>query len=297
MNRLSRGLFFVGVAIVALGVILSGVYSTGVFGDSNQDNPASGKQDSQALSGDLPESDSLSPRSSESQPGEPSSRNSDASGSVQERPATTSQGQQEVQQRASAPEKADRKPSDTGKQRVYIVGDSIAVGATPYYKAAFKDAGWRVDINALGGRSLTAPPLPHGLQAIEQDKDKIASADSVVIALGTNISPRFNQGVVDAVSLVEKTNPDAKLYWVDTAAVGPYADYPRINAVIYAQAEALDFEVIPWFATVSPGQLGFVSGTLTDEHGYLADGVHPNSRGYKALTDVVVDTVTADSRK
>ena len=102
---------------------------------------------------------------------------------------------------------------------VYILGDSITVGAENTYITDFKQIGITTVVDALSSRSLIGKGTDgnklSGLQAIAADQADIKKAQAVVIAVGTN--DYDTPANID--SAISALNTSVPVYWVDTIAV------------------------------------------------------------------------------
>lgn len=195
---------------------------------------------------------------------------------------------------AAAPDTATA--PDTGPKNIYIMGDSIAVGA--YYagdtlKSALDKAHLSAYVDASGGRGLTygggdtANNRPQarvpGLKALVADKAEIAKADTVVIEMGTNTSgtaAQFKTQMEKAIAEIKAANSTATIYWVEIFSKGPslttaktYTDY---NKVIEKVAAAKNVQVI------KTAGLGVELSS---------DQIHPAPKGYSKLSQLIVDSL------
>jgi hypothetical protein len=195
---------------------------------------------------------------------------------------------------------------------VYILGDSITVGAENTYITDFKQIGITTVVDASSSRSLIGKGTDgnklSGLQAIAADQADIKKAQAVVIALGTN--DYDTPANID--SAISALNTSVPVYWVDTIAVdrtySPEATWDQTvvgpnNQAIYGQAAAEKYTVISWYKTVDPnGDPQNPNGDETDANGYIDTGpgsdgygVHPTAAGINALVSLVMGTVTGST--
>ena len=70
-------------------------------------------------------------------------------------------------------------PTSVTDADVFIVGDSLTVGAAPYLDRRLSEKGWRGAIDAVGGRNFN-----QGLGVLQRNKDRLPP--TVVVALATN---------------------------------------------------------------------------------------------------------------
>jgi lysophospholipase L1-like esterase len=198
---------------------------------------------------------------------------------------------------------------------LYMLGDSITMGATQRYRAAFTAKGITPYINANGGRAWTyegsgasgnytpeAGGAQKGSTAVEVDGEQIANSDGIVIALGSNDSLGANP-IGDIIAAVKLKNPDAPIWWVnvvasDTNTVPTAASYGEFNAALSAQAQDLGYSIINWHGAVLPDGNPSEAPTRTvqDPNDFLADdGLHLKAAGNDALVALVVGSLTTAS--
>lgn len=195
---------------------------------------------------------------------------------------------------------------------IYMIGDSLSVGMRDAGKIGekFTANGWgNVCVEAQGSRPLAGtrefPPnllqnpidcrgqastKYYGLGQIDHspDKEAIAAASTIVVALGTNDGPTANTTFRDNVNaMIDKlkaANPTAKIYWVNTYLAaergtgGNYTrtDFDTMNRILSEQSRAKGFTVIDWHS-VAPANYGSV------------DAIHPTN--YQAMAQYVVGAV------
>ncbi len=206
---------------------------------------------------------------------------------------------------------------DTGEvdgllDKVYILGDSITLGAKSIYESKFKEAGAsEVKVVASGGGNLgspgTAGDIISGYDALARDKDYIKQASTIIIAHGTNqmennnanggyddgYVTRASDSISKAVKLVKDSGTNGKLYWVDVAitdaASSNYAIFsPLIDKAIYASASQ-GYDVLSWAKIVDPSYTPDSARAPPKQNSALMqpDGIHPNTAGATKLVDMV----------
>lgn len=195
--------------------------------------------------------------------------------------------------------------SMTNIKSVYILGDSITVGAEIAYKQKLteKDIA-NISINGANSRSwkggglgnpTTDGSLASGKDAVEADSLKIQSAQVIVIALGTNGGLASNP-IEEMIGAIRAKNNTARIWWINTAGT---TKWPRditylgdFNRKLTELAPMSNFQVINWNNTVNPSGDPTVSPT-TDVNNILSDGLHPNADGQNKLSDLVVNNVAS----
>jgi len=185
---------------------------------------------------------------------------------------------------------------------VYVLGDSITASAKDEYEGAFIDQGIVAIVSASDSRSITSPGSDglSGLEAIAADSAKVSRSEvkAIVVALGSNGHNSADR-VSSVFSALRGLNKEAKIYWVDTIAIGR-ADYQtetikESNVGIYTEAKNNTITPIPWFKTVDPsGNPESPTGLETDNNQYIVNAnqhVHLTAVGTDALVELVSRTV------
>ncbi len=185
------------------------------------------------------------------------------------------------------------KPGDS----VYILGDSITVGASPLYTTKFSEKQVTPQINAFQGRSWSAGGGAGGnpaRDAVQADAAKIQSAKGIIVALGSNGGTSMNpiDGVINGI---REKNPTAPIWWVNTASTRADLSFlGEFNATLESEAGNRNFRIIDWFKVIDPSG-DPKSPPVKDAVGLLGDGLHPGPEGQKKLVDLVVSTVVSES--
>ncbi len=189
-------------------------------------------------------------------------------------------------------------PAATTPGNVYMVGDSIGVGAESALTAAFQTRSWTLTANVLGGRTLA-----QGLEVVDQDTAKIAAAKAVIIELGTNNGGFTEANVGAMIDKIRAAAPTVSIYWIDTAVLSsrPDVEYWRtlnaVNGIIQSQAVAKNYEVISWNKAVfgeSADPSDMQNGTDTNGYIRAADQyVHLTPAGNTAFTSLIVSAAAS----
>lgn len=194
-------------------------------------------------------------------------------------------------------------PTGSSPKNIYMLGDSITVGAEDKYKAAFSEKGIESYINAAGGRSWLTAGNPTALtaegsakagkHAIVDDKEKIRSADGIVIALGSNGGLPHNP-VAEVIDTLrgQDYNPNAPIWWVNVSTIRGLENLGDFNRTLDQEATAKNFRVVNWAKAVNPAGDPYVMPT-TNAAGYIGekDNVHPVESGEVALVGLVTDAL------
>ena len=172
-----------------------------------------------------------------------------------------------------------------GGSAVYMLGDSITVGAKNELESEFNTKKIKPYINASGTRSITGAGVTtgfktSGLEAVRGDKARIDKAGSVVVALGTNQNNNFEESIKDLVKEIKAADTDKsglEIFWVNIFSKGGSNGYgrvdrERINASIEKLSTDLNYSVIDTTKADIP----------------LSDSVHPTSEGSKTFAKTVV---------
>lgn len=182
--------------------------------------------------------------------------------------------------------------------KVYILGDSITVGAEANYKTSLGTAGITPTISAVTSRSWNGAGSPSlgavgtlgsGKEAVVTDQAAIKEAGAIIIALGTNGGLGSNP-VDEVLSTFKSLNSSAPIYWVNIASSAPNVA-PLVvpfNNKLKEQQTAGALTMVDWAQVVNPGGDG-----TQDSAGILRDGIHPKAESYTKLVDAVVRAVSS----
>jgi len=156
--------------------------------------------------------------------------------------------------------------------RLFVLGDSVILGAQGAVAARLGASGWQVtQISSESQHTYDAPGVI--------DANAGAIGDVVVISLGTNdgITPVQFAGWIDGV--MERLQDVDRVYWVN---LRNFADWvPAANAEIAAaQDRWTNLRVINWDARATPDP-GLVFG----------DGIHLTEAGANAYAELIGSTV------
>ena len=167
-------------------------------------------------------------------------------------------------------------PAVAPDPRVFIVGDSVSLGAQPAIAARLGSVGWQV--NQWSVQSL------HTWQAsavIDSFKAVGGIGDVVFVQLGTNdgSDPALFASEIDGV--MQHLQDVPRVYWVNMRYFRDWV--PAANAVIAAAATRWpNVRVVDWFGLSTPNP-SFVYG----------DGYHLNPIGQAAMAELFATTLDA----
>ncbi|MBA3747513.1 MAG: hypothetical protein H0W96_08500 [Solirubrobacterales bacterium] len=162
----------------------------------------------------------------------------------------------------SAPSPVGPAVAHADPAQVLIVGDSLAVGMTPFLREMITDR--QVTFDARNGRTT-----PQGLEALRLDLQQFAP-QTIVISLGTNdgSDPRVFADRVDRTLRTVPTN--TCIVWPTIVRPPRKGAYKQLNRVLRDAARRDHrLTVIDWDRMVAKGQVP------------MRDGVHPTTEGYR----------------
>ena len=166
-------------------------------------------------------------------------------------------------------------PSRTARScSVGVVGDSLAVGSSPFWQEAFSSRGCRLEfVNARGGR-----PTSEGVAVVEMLAAANRLPDILVVALGTNdsVDPRFFAPKVQRIMRLAGNRP---VVWVNIDK--PFVETTLNLTLDLADAMYPNLHVYDWnwFADRAP-QIR------------LADKIHLTEGGYNLRAHLIAWYVT-----
>lgn len=164
---------------------------------------------------------------------------------------------------------------------VYVVGDSITVGATPALQTAAGTTGVSfIKINGVVGRSVTGGGQGNesGLQAVQNDASSIAAANIVVVALGTNGGSEADiTNMITAIRTANTANPT--IYWVNIFSPEAAGNREAFNQSLNTLSTSLSFKVID----------------TTNKSITTTDGLHPNTDGQKIFAETITSVISGRS--
>lgn len=176
--------------------------------------------------------------------------------------------------------------SVASNNNVYVIGDSYSSGVKQHglkdqlEKNGFKVVGYNDD----PGRSITGagnqPEKGSGIDAIQQDKDAIQQAGTVIIILGTNQPSTYDSQIPEFMKQLNTINNGARKLWVnvDNVSQKPSEINPA-NDAINKYASEFNYSVIDWYSLFEQNKAKY------------GNDLHPSPEGYDALTQLIVDAV------
>lgn len=160
--------------------------------------------------------------------------------------------------------------------RVFVLGDSVVVGAQDAIAARLGATGWQV--TQLAAESLHTYNAPGAI-----DANAAAIGDTVVVGLGTNdgMTPAQFAGWIDDV--MERLREVDHVYWVNLRQFAEWV--PAANAELEAAADRWsNLEIIDWDERAT-GDPSLVFG----------DGIHLTPTGETAFADLIGTSVDEDA--
>lgn len=203
---------------------------------------------------------------------------------------------------------AGQGPSEACKRKygrnAYVLGDSIAYGLQldGFADKLMAQLGGEVFINHDVGRSITQPGVVQhksALQALQEDRERIARAHVLVLVLGTNqTEASFEEAQMELLQQLRALAPRAKVFWVDIGATiaTQAAAWSARNRVLYANAQSLNYTMVSRYQAIFGAQadpLAIKPGQnfpgWVNEEGYGAPG---NVHGMAApLSQALLDAL------
>ncbi|UAJ17187.1 hypothetical protein UFVDC4_00260 [Staphylococcus phage vB_SauM-UFV_DC4] len=160
--------------------------------------------------------------------------------------------------------------------KVFMVGDSIGAGAASEIRKSVS----KIQINAVPSRTYSSGgPSPNGKNVLESNKKKYnKDKNAIIVQLGTNGGLTTGN-----VKEIEDMYDKADVYFVNTYVDPEKRKGSDISDIIEATNKAIessDSKVIDWNSKASSDMI---------ENDGL--GVHPNSKGKKALASTIKETI------
>jgi len=153
--------------------------------------------------------------------------------------------------------------SSTPQDRIFVVGDSLTVGAKKSIRSELSDVG-KVTIDAKNGRSTTAGA------DILASSSAAQNADAWVVALGTNDYRNERQFQQAARTIVAEAD-GRPVTWVNIYLKKAPKQSARINAVLDAVVEDTPTVTVEDFATWA----------TSNKRLFASDGIHLTAEGYQ----------------
>jgi lysophospholipase L1-like esterase len=169
-----------------------------------------------------------------------------------------------------------RAGDERGDPRVFVLGDSVVVGAQEAIAARLGTTGWQV--SQVAAESLHTYNAPGVI-----DANAAAIGDTVVVGLGTNdgMTPAQFAGWIDDV--LETLRDVDRVYWINLRQFAEWV--PAANGELEAAADRWsNLEIIDWDERAS-GDPSLVFG----------DGIHLTATGETAFADLIGTTIDEDA--
>ncbi len=174
--------------------------------------------------------------------------------------------------------------------KIYIMGDSITLSAKSAYESKFS-GDWKPTVEGLDSRQISGGVNKSGIEQIEADTLPIASANAIVIALGTNgiKNPKgtTTKQVEDAMKAIKKANTKGSpIFWVNViSGKAGFDDYSKLTNEAIEAGVGGQGVIIDWYSEAK----------AKADYKSFGDGVHPKGKDINLLAKLVYDTVSATS--
>jgi lysophospholipase L1-like esterase len=159
----------------------------------------------------------------------------------------------------------------SARPNVFVVGDSVVLGAEPQLRAAF--GSWAFTLDAAVSRFTR-----EGIDVLRARRAEVA--DVVVVALGYNDGIDVEPFRATAGALLDELAGVALVVWVNLRATQPY----------YAADDAVLLELAATRPNVVVADWAAASAPLPPE-AFAADGLHLTPTSAAVLADLVAGTV------
>jgi hypothetical protein len=171
----------------------------------------------------------------------------------------------------SHPDASGAMVDGSARPAVFVVGDSVVLGAEPQLRAAF--GSWSFTIDAVVSRFTR-----EGIDVLRARRAEVA--DVVVVALGYNDGIDVEPFRATAGALLDELADVALVVWVNLRATEPY--YGLDDAVLLELASVRPNVVVADWATAS--------SSLPPE-AFAGDGLHLTPAAAEHMADLVAGTV------
>lgn len=145
----------------------------------------------------------------------------------------------------------------TDNNAIYTIGDSILNSAMTdgnLIKELKNKKYGEIDVNAINGRSISQPGTATNskspstaLDAAKDDANKISSAGTVLIVLGSS-PDNYGENIPPFMEQMRSTNKTARFFWVNvgTKLDGLKDSTKNTNAAIQKYSEEYNYKIINW---------------------------------------------------
>ena len=167
---------------------------------------------------------------------------------------------------------------------VYVIGDSYGDGYKDDLTKKLKAEGYNpIDYDISVSRSISGAgqnPNTSGLDAVKKNQDKIKTAGTIIIQLGTNPENNFDKNLKQIMDDINKINPAARKFWVNVGNRSvAVASQNKTNKSIADNASYGKYTVIDW-------------NKIAEDKYFAADKIHPSSSGgWNALATLIANTL------
>ncbi|HUD03714.1 MAG TPA: phage tail tip lysozyme [Patescibacteria group bacterium] len=185
-----------------------------------------------------------------------------------------------------------------GNSDLFALGDSIlerSRASGNLVSELQKNGYTNISIDAIVGRSINGAgmttngnPPSSALDSVNANYDKISSAGTILVVLGTN-PDSYDTAIPTMMKIIRNDNPDARIFWVNVGVTLPRlkSSMDSANSAIDANATKYNYSVINWHQAVldDPSLV-----PLPDRSG--DDGYHPSvPKGIDKLVSLIKSTL------
>ena len=180
----------------------------------------------------------------------------------------------------------DNSATTTPTGKVFVIGDSLTVGMRDSGGLQSKLESKNFEVEKIEGNN--GFNIADSLPLIDTDSSNISSADTVVVALGTNPETDFAQKVPEMINKIKEKAPNANILWMNVyvqpgAFIDPsFLGNSRINQILDNKSQDLGYSVIDWKSEVTSNP---------DPYPFLGDGVHHTPEGFTAKANFLAESL------
>jgi lysophospholipase L1-like esterase len=180
--------------------------------------------------------------------------------------------------------KAVPRPLPAGETQVFVVGDSLTIGARPWLARDLR----RLDGRLVGVNARVSRHVDEGLTVLRKMGDSLP--ETVMVALGTNDLQASTRQVDRWLRTARQLVGDRRLIWVNLRANATHskllARYHVINDALDAAAPRYGVEVADWDTWAGARHVRT-----------LGDGIHYSTAAYRLRASFYAEVATAEPER